>query len=106
MIKANMQSVFCDEQVELIKVTVSTDYNEVSYHCFLEKNEREKQVVKVGGTTPVITQEVLQASTTPVYITFEGFVGKIYYAKDQKKYNLSCKAEKAVIVKPTPKPVA
>lgn len=55
--------------------------------------------VKVPDAVPAVTQEALDAAAatdTPIWITFEGFSGRLYTMHGE--VGVTCKADKAVLV--------
>lgn len=60
--------------------------------CVADKSF-DKVIVKLpSDKTPGITQEQIEASTSPVYVKFEGLTGKFYMSNITNRYELSCKA--------------
>jgi hypothetical protein len=65
-----------------------------SYECLAPMNNYEKFVVKVPNLPPIIDNESLSEQT---FVTFEGFVARFYRDRGGY-YQLSCKAEKAILI--------
>ena len=53
--------------------------------------------VKVPALAPIITQEQIDAATEPIWITFDGFVGRLYQMRGE--LGITCKADKAILVR-------
>lgn len=51
--------------------------------------------VKVPALAPIITQEQIDATSDPIWISFEGFVGRLYQMRGE--LGLTCKATKAIL---------
>lgn len=59
--------------------------------------------VKVPDAVPIATQEALAVAATtdtPMWVTFEGFKGRLYAMRGE--VGLTCRADKAVVVAPAP----
>jgi spore germination protein GerM len=104
-----LEGVANDTKVRLIKAKENFEYKDgtrttnqlgFTYICLCENNDFEKVSIKVEtDNKPVITNEELEKITTPVYINFEGFTGKFWFSSKTSTWELSCKAEKAILVK-------
>ena len=67
------------------------------YHVVCPKKQYFPIIIKVPSIdTPIITQEELEASPDPVWITFDNFIGSFYLMDGD--IGLSCSASKAVII--------
>lgn len=101
------EGIFNSTSARLIDVRPWNDFSSKEhvgfiYTLLLEHNGFEKADVKVEGLNPVIDSQSLSESKAAIYVTFEGFVGKFYFSDRSKNYELTCKAQKVSIVKPTP----
>ncbi|HKL42123.1 MAG TPA: hypothetical protein VJ962_06060 [Clostridia bacterium] len=107
-ITLSLKSVANDNKVRLIGIKDMYEYedgkrtvkNGTKYVCLCESNEYEKIEVKVESIEPIITEEELEKKKEPVYISFQGtFKGIFWYKSRTSSWELSCKAEKVVLVK-------
>ncbi len=66
------------------------------YHVIAPKRKYDSAYVRVDGLTPIITNEELEESDTPVIVDFEGFEGRFY--KYNNDYAFTAKATAIKIV--------
>jgi hypothetical protein len=106
-IKLSLENIALDTKVRLVEVRDTYDYQDgkltdkkigVTYTLLAEKSGFEKFTCKCSELKPLATQEQLDASE-PVYVSFEGFVGKFWFSNRTKTWEISCKADKAILVK-------
>ena len=104
----NITNIANTDKVRVIKSQPSFEYQDgkvtdrqigTSYVLLLEKVNFDKISVKTNDMIPVVTNEQIEASADPIYVTFEGFFGKFYFSNQTKNWELSCKADKAILVK-------
>lgn len=105
------EGVFNSNSARLIAVRPWNDFSSKEqvgfiYTLLLEHNGFEKADVKVEGLTPVIDIQDLSELKAPIYVTFEGFVGKFYFSDRTKNYELTCKAKEVKVVNKTTAPKA
>lgn len=106
MLVVTMVQLFGDEKVILTAVGEDREYDKnnnatdkvlgTKYTVACPKRQYETVAVKVPNSVPIITQEALDNAEGPVWITFEGFAGRIYQMDG--KVGVTCKADKAVLV--------
>ena len=101
-----MIQVFGDNKAIVVSVASDAEYdtdgkatgrvNGMKYEVVCPKMKYLSLVVKVPVLTPVITQEQIDASPEPIWITFDGFTARLYQMRGE--LGLTCKASKAIIV--------
>ncbi len=67
----------------------------IAYTCVCPQAGYEKILVKVPDLPPIITVDLLTESTLITFVSFEGK----FWRDRSGNYQLSCKAEKAILVK-------
>lgn len=102
-----MVQVLGDESAILVGASDDVEYGDAGkptgrilgakYSVIADGMKYMPVTVKVPGAVPVITQEEIDAAGGPVRVTFEGFAGRLYLMRGE--LGLTCKAEKAMIVK-------
>lgn len=104
------EGVFNAKQVRLIDITplygfennVKTSQIGHNLICLAEANGFEKVTVKLEGLSNLpITPEQLAASKESIYVSFIDFLGRFYFSDRTKSWELTCKASKVLIAKPT-----
>jgi hypothetical protein len=107
-IQLGFKNVALEEKARLIGIRDTYEYQDgkltdkkigVTYVLLLEKQNFEKLTVKCNDINPIMTQEELDKASEPLYIGFVGFVGGFYYSNRTNTWEITCKADKAVINK-------
>ncbi|MCU6713216.1 hypothetical protein M6D81_31415 [Paenibacillus sp. J5C_2022] len=104
------EGVFNAKQVRLIDITPLYGYennvktSQIGYNfiCLAEANGFEKVTVKLESLSNLpITPEQLTSSKEPIYVSFSDFSGRFYFSDRTKSWELTCKASRVQIIKPT-----
>ena len=103
-----LSQIALDNKVILVSVADDMEYVDdkptgkklgTKYTVVCPKAKYYSFAVKVPDPTPIVTQEMIDASDNPIWVSFEDFVGKFYRLRSSNDYGLSARAAKAVIVK-------
>lgn len=102
-----MAQVCGEEKAILISISEDKEYDSnnkptgkiigTKYSVVCPKRQYATVTVKVPDLVPVITQEALDGADNPVWITFDGFSGRLYQMNGD--IGITCRAEKAILVK-------
>lgn len=78
---------------------VTEEIDGYRYEVVALDNKYEKFQVKVEGTNPIVTQEAIDASDKPIYVTFDGFEGRFYMNSQSHSYMFTAKAKNMIVLK-------
>ena len=102
-----MAQVLGDTKAILVSVSDDVEYGDdnkptgkvlgVKYGVVCPAVRYMPLTVKVPALAPIITQEQIDAATDPIWITFDGFVGRLYQMRGE--LGITCKADKATLVR-------
>ena len=99
-----MVQVLGDTKAILVSVSDDVEYGEdnkptgkvlgVKYGIVCPAVRYMPLTVKVPALAPIVTQEQIDAATDPIWITFDGFTGRLYQMRGE--LGITCKADKAI----------
>lgn len=102
-----MVQVLGDTKAILVSVSDDVEYGEnnkptgkvlgVKYGVVCPAVRYMPLTVKVPTLAPIITQDQIDAATDPIWITFDGFVGRLYLMRGE--LGITCKADKTTLVR-------
>lgn len=102
-----MVQVLGDTKAILVSVSDDVEYGEdskptgkvlgVKYGVVCPAVRYMPLTVKVPTLAPIITQEQIDATAEPIWITFDGFIGRLYQMRGE--LGITCKADKAILVR-------
>ncbi len=110
-INLNLENIAKSSSVRVIDVAPRFEFKDgertdnhtgTTFTLIAENNAFEKFKISTSDTKDVVTKEQIEQGT-PIFLSFEGFVGKFYWNTRLNDWALSCKAEKAMVVKPATK---
>lgn len=102
-----LMQVALDSKVILVSVADDMEYIDnkatgkrlgTKYTVVCPKNRYFSFTIKVVEDTPIITQDVIDSTDEPIWVTTEGFEGKLYRLRGDADYSLTARAEKVTLM--------
>ncbi|MEG1160117.1 MAG: hypothetical protein RSD70_06995 [Acidaminococcaceae bacterium] len=107
MLILTLLQVALDTKAILVSVADDNEYIDnkatgkklgTKYTVVCPKNKYFSFTIKVAENTPIITQEEIDNTDEPIWVTAEGFEGKLYRLRGDTDYSLTARAEKVVLL--------